>query len=457
MRFVMKRLILATLVSTASWLAMASSPAQSPEAIVVKAQVEGLDPVLAREVFHRVDAALDRVCRDNPGTTPSCTVLLTGVALRDGMEILELSGGRLQIYLPDAAEGWITDRARLGSLLGALLLQRLGRPVMPGHKRLPEWLKAGLVRLLETRLDRGRLPGVPRYPGLRGMLEAGVEYPLDRLLQEPLAPSGNPTYVLQMEAGEVLLLGILRLPEGRKLLAELVVAMVEDKRLPEQAFGEVLGETVLRVVTSRGELAADFPGEQVRQRWFGEVVRQAVINPFYPATAKLAERWFREVETVSYQPLVVVGAPAAAAQACPLEELADRWPEMDQPAKVLAKQLQTTSELHFMASEILRPPLEEMLAACRALERGSRRGFAGRMAAARRDFYERLARLAAIEQRLRELESAMLPPGQRYDQELKAVVQARGRQRQLWPELEALLDREEALLEGTPPGADRGK
>jgi hypothetical protein len=445
-------------------LAVPAARAQHREPFRVIAQEEGIDRQPTVQFLRRIDAALDRVCRDVSGKTPECTVALTRLKLRGGMELLELADGRLQVYLPETTADWQGDRRRLALLLGALLLHRLERPVVTTYRRMPAWLTAGLLNLLQVRLDASRLPGIIHYPGLQGMVEADAEYPLEHLLVSPLAPEDGAAYAVQMEAGEVLLLGILRLPAGRDLLTRLIDAAIIDKKLPDQAFADILDPVVFRTLELPDDMSAAAVRQGQRQRWFAGLVRQMAVNPFYPASAFLMEARFQDIATVTYAPAAVVSedglttdANQGQLQACLLEEMAERWSTMDQPEKVLARHQRAISELHFMASEWMRPPLENLLSACRQLEQGNRRGFKRNVQDARRDFYGRLARLGKIERRLCDVEAALLPPGQRYAAKLKAVGEADARRRRLWPALYDLLDREEALLTGDPQAEKQGR
>jgi hypothetical protein len=438
-------------------LAVPMAKAQRHEPFRVIAQEKDLDRQSTQLFFRRVDAALDRVCRDVPGQTPECTIALTRLKLRGGMEMLGFSDGRLQVYLPEAAEGWQNDRRRVSNLLGALLLHRLGQPVVTTYKRMPNWLTAGLLNMLQARLNDVRLPGIIQYPGLQGMVEAGTEYPLESLLASPLEPEDGVAYALQMEAGEALLLGILRLPAGRDLLNALIVAGTADGKLPDQAFADILDPVIFRTVETPEGMSPDDARQGRRQLWYAGLVRQMALNPFYPASATLTEVRFRDIMAVSYRRLSAGAKDAAGEvdkgqlQACLFEEMGERWAEMDQPEKVLARQKRAIAQLHFMASELVRPALEDLLSACRSLEAGDHRGFGRQVQDARRDFYERLARLGGIERRLRDVEASLLPPGQRYAAELKVVREADVRRRHLWPALYDRLDREEALLNGTQP------
>lgn len=431
----------------ATVLGTVTAMAQSREAYRVIVREKEINSQAAVRFFRRADMTLNRLWRGGE-RPPEGTVALTRMELREGMEVLELSGGRLQIYLPDPATGWLTDRKMTGRMLGVLLLHRLGQPVA-GYQRTPPWITAALLRMLETRLDDVRLPGVVPYPGLRGLLEMGREYPLAALLSFPLDPGDGPAYDLQMEAAEVLLLSVLRLPEGKKLLAAMTTAVAQEQVPPGQAFATVLDPVILPQPLPPEGVAINVRGNY-RQQWWWNNVRRTAINPFYPASAKYAELRFREIEIVTYEESPEAGAAGArpgdapARRACMVWELADRWPQMLDPAAALSRQLVATADLHFVCSEILRPPLEEMLAAYRRLEAGDRRDFGPRLKAAGQDFHRRLARLAAIETRLRELEAALLAPGRRYAGELAVIGEAAARRRQLWPGLHELLDREEA-------------
>jgi hypothetical protein len=434
--------------------------AQRAEPFRIVTHDEGIDREAVRRFFRRVDVALDRVCRDVPGKTAECTVLPTLMELREGMEILSFSDGRLQIYLSGPPEGWMRDRRRLGLMLGALLLHRLELPAVAGYRRLPGWLTSGLLHLLMARLEQGRLPGMVHYPGLYGMVEAGIDYPLDGLLSWPLQPEDGAAYGLQMEAGEVLVLAIMRLPGGRGLLAELAKASTQGQATAEEAFAETVGPVIGRLSRVSDGAAAESGAGMLRQRWFAEAVRQTAVNPFYPASARFAERRFREIEQVSFWP-VNSGAGEGAAvpqQACLLEELGERWGEMADPEGVLAGRQRAVSELLVMAPELMRPPLEDLLAACRRLAGGGRRGFARRVAAVRQDFHRRLERQAALERLMREAEASSLTAGERHAAELGVFREGEARRRLLWPSVHELLDDEaRGWARGQPAAAATGR
>lgn len=442
-----------------AWLAPAAW-AQRAEPFRIVTHEEGIDREAVRRFFRRVDVALDRVCRDVPGETPECTVLPTLMELRGGMEILSFSDGRLQVYLSGPPEVWMGDRRRLGLMLGALLLHRLELPAVAGYRRLPGWLTEGLLHLLMARLEQGRLPGIVHYPGLHGMVEAGIEYPLDGLLSWPLQPEDGAAYGLQMEAGEVLVLAIVRLPGGRGLLAGLAKASTQDQATAEESFAEAVGPMIGRLSRVPDGEAVEPDAARSRQRWFAEVVRQAAVNPFYPASAQFAERRFREIEQVVYDPVnSVVGEGAVRPQqACLLEELGERWGEMADPEGVLAGRQRAVSELIAMAPELVRPPLEDMLAACRRLAGGERRGFSRRVVAARREFHLCLERQAAVERLMREAEASSLTAGERHAAELAVFREGEARRRLLWPSVHELLDDEaRAWAMGQPAAVGTGR
>jgi len=424
--------------------------AQRAEPFRVVANEEGIDREAARRFFRRVDAALDRVCRDVPGKTPECTVLPTLMTLREGMEILSFSDGRLQVYLSGPPGEWTADRRRLGLMLGALLLHRLELPAVAGHRHLPAWLTSGLVHMLMARIEEGRLPGIVPYPGLHGMVEADIEYPLAYLLAHPLAPEDGAAYRLQMEAGEVLTLAIVRLPGGRALLTELVKAALQGQA-DEAAFDGIAWPVAGRLAGPVDEQAGT--EAQRRQRWFSMAVRQMAVNPFYPASASLLERRFREVEEVAYRPKSGGASGKGPMQACLLEEMGERWGEMADPEGVLAERQRAVAELIHMAPELLRPPLEDLLSACRRLAGGERRGFARQVAAVRRDMHGRLERQAAVERLMREAEAAVLSPGERHAAELAARQEGEARRRLAWPALQDWLDEQAGLWPtGMPVG-----
>jgi len=394
-----------------------------------------------QQLFRKIDFLVRFLANDKKSQQDNCSVILVDREVLDNIEIISVKGNDLRLYLSEKHRSWEKDDQVLAQAVSAMLLQNYRIQADQHYHQVPRWLSTGLLRNLRNRLDRKKIPGVSTYPGIHALFREGLSVDLWKIIQYPLSPEDGPAYQLYTEACEILLDAILKLPKGKEILKDLVYTAAKGIS-DEMAFQTVLGKTP----PLTNEV---FPEVGIRRRlkdWYIKSAYRASINIFKPAGAKFAELQFRQAEKIEYtaKPGENAKAPEKTEQRfCLLGELGEKWPEIKDPLLLVTEQENKFTKLYHAVPTVLHPSIIKIFAALKKLKSGDPDDFTTGYAVARKEFYQQLNRLIAIEEYLATAERQFISPAQRYVEELKVIRRGRQQQEQIWPQLDELLAKEE--------------
>ena len=347
-------------------------------------------------------------CRSQPEKTLAVVVIEPG-AKRNDADALRIE------Y--DENEGVMAVTYRL--MRG--LLTRRARELFDrssGQTATTDWLAAALTNRVVMH-GQGRLGAYePDYQVARQQFSQRHFPRIEILLQGGVTPETPPLFQLYMLHAELLAACLAELPGQRGEIFRKMLEMEAFGRAPVEACAFLLSNNLK-------------PG-QTLQGWYEQQVIQVSRRGRRVDVRESIEARVEALESIA----VVGGNGPAAVKRVRLDELPDILKDYKLDRVALTNLQQRFLEIRQDASPLLKPALDQYVAALGLLVDGRERRFRTEFRKARAAFAEALAQQRQIEQVVDQYELEYVPPQQRFDAYLDIVERYRQLNEQTFPKFE---------------------
>ena len=377
--------------------------------------------------------------------TAMCSVIVTSNEMKEGFEI-NSSGDVLRIFLSDDISGWDKNYKTQSAVISAMLLSRFGIKPDSNYGKVPAWMTAGILSKIEMRRNPAMLSGVLVYPGMRGLIAAGVQPDLSCVLNNPLEYRDGPAFTLYSETCAIIIDAIARIPKGRDVFMAMLKSAIDGEK-PDKAFKTAINDYIIRSGLDLSTLPVDRISPDKRADiWFGMAIRNSSVNIFFPGSADFVEKRINELKTVNYAVAIAAGkdkAPNPEIGTCDISELGKKWNEIENPENVANICLKYFSDLSNQSPSMIQTEVSRMAEMLGNLKNSAKEAFESDFKGAEKKLREKLARLRQVEDYIGECETKFVPFRKRYFAELKYLEDSGTFTGQFCPSLNSMLDKEE--------------
>ena len=350
--------------------------------------------------------------------------------------------GDLRFYVSGTPDFPEKNLSFLVDMISAMILQKTGISDGLNYKDVPQWIPSAILRKVNRRMDRTKLPGSIIFPGIHAIVLSGkkTDWLATISVPVPLLPSAEQAYRIYFEGTEIILDGIFRLPDARQTIKDLI-ALANKGISPEDAFQSVMTKKLntMATVSDFSAFGGNAEGNLLEQ-WLKYTFSISSVNILNPCDAVFAEKIFRKAEVVEYTADTgdAQGAPVET-RYCRTDELPDKLGEITNLNKVVLKKQRNLARIAFAMPIILQNPVYKMEKALRLLLSGKKDDFRKIYTAEKNNFFNALETQHKLEAYMLDMEKKFVPPGYRYAEEIKVIKHTRSREEKLWPELTEFL------------------
>lgn len=348
-----------------------------------------------------------------------------------------------RFYLPENTKLWLKNDTILTRIVAAIILDKCGYAPDKNHNKLPLWLIHGILSKVKRRLNKANIPGIMTFPGMHMLLTSGKTPDLLKISSSPVMAGDGPAYKVSMEAAEILLESVGRLPKSRVALRDLIDLSM--KGIPaEDSFLQIFSKkvhTLLQNTANITELQQKRQSKEELKDWLVKNATLMAVNAFKPGNAEFAEKRFRQIEIVRYLSEIKADKEKVYEERyCTVEDLVSKKKEIkDFPAIVRKKELEF-ARLEFSVTSSLQSSLSRIKKALHKLRIDSSYDFQSEFLAAKKEFYNEIEKFNEIEVYLKKMELKYVPASWRYHTEMTEVKKLREEERRRWPALTKYLD-----------------
>jgi hypothetical protein len=382
--------------------------------------------------------------------TAMCSVIVTNDEMKDGFEI-KTNGDMLRIFLPADLSGWEKNYKTHSAIISAMLLVRFGIRPDANYRMVPDWITAGVISKIEMRRNPAMLSGVLFYPGMQGLVSAGVQPDLWCIINNPLEYGDGPSFTLYSETGAVIIDSIARIPKGRDVFMAILKSATNGEK-PDTAFKTAINDYITKSGFDFSTVQVDNASpEKKAEIWFGITVRNSSVNIFFPGSADFVEKRLDELKTLNYRVAVPAekekpeqqNSGTAEIRSCEIRELGAKWNEIENPEKIANFCVRYFSDLSNQSPSLIQNDMNRMSNLFSNMKDGDKETFERDFKDAEANLRKAILKLRQLEDYIRESETNFVPFWKRYSSELKYIEETGTFTEQFCPSLNSILDKEE--------------
>jgi len=396
--------------------------------------------------FRTADLLISRILpaekkkRGNPSLSHYAVVLLDEKHFNK-FEVLDTSNKELRFYLPEKTSDWIGKDRITSRIILSILLKRSGA-VVARRAKLPPWLVYGVLAKVQRRLSKANIPGMVTFPGVHMLLTASSTPDLFEIAFSSLKPEDGAAYKIFLETSEILLAAVLRLPQSRNAIKDIVDLSVDG--IPaRKTFDMILGKKVysfLDNTTDISKLGIVRQNHDELKTWLNDYAILKSVNPFKPGNARFAEKQFSKIKIVKYLSKSEKGSKAEEIRYCKVADLFIKRKEIKNFTFVVKNKEIEFSRLEFAVPIQMQTSIYNMKKYLRKLRTDSSFKFKKAYVLAEQNFYDEVEKYYELETYLGKMELRFVPEAWRYRTEFQEISKSETYKRKRWPALTKYLD-----------------
>jgi len=410
--------------------------------IFTKKSKRDLAPV--RSFFTSADTLISRILPKKRCADISYSVVLIDKKEFKKVEILSKDNNALRVYLSDDITAWQNKNEIFSNIIASAILKKSAVSAGENFEVIPKWMTHGILRKIARRSQRSSIPGTIAYPGIHALVLSGADIDWLGLISSSSFPKDKNAYEIYMEASEIILDSILRLPDGKNLILD-IIELSNKSIVSVDIFKSVITKKLYEM---KSRMDYKIPGKENKTpllNWLNYNFKISSVNTFTPSTATDAEKLFLKSELVSYYAKTSDEKNAAPEERfCKIEELPDKLDEIiDLNSVILNKQ----RDLVRVAFGIPIPLQSSVYSMQRSMDlllrdqKDQKNIFLKKYTTAKKMFFNKLEMQNQLEQYMLSVEKEFVPPGYRFYGEITAMKDMDAIKRKRWPELTELMDK----------------
>ena len=366
---------------------------------------------------------------------------------KDG--ILNQGPKSLRFYLSEDMHSWQSDDKVLSNIIASIILKKSSTSGGENTSVIPEWMTHALVRKIERRQQKITIPGTISYPGVHALVLSGTKIDWLEMVTGMPPPEELNAHEIYKEASEIILDSILRLPEGKQAILDMV-ELANKGINKKDLFQSVLGKKIYNLESHMTFSNPESDSNNILQQWLNYNFRISSVNTFTPCSATDAEKLFIKAEVVSYRAKTGEEENAPVEERfCKIEELPEKLDEIINLKSVLIKKQRDLARIAFAIPIPLQDYMYKMQKSLDLLltakdDKALQETFRKMYLHEKQGFYQELERQNQIEVYILKTEATFVPPGYRYYAEINAMKDVKEIERERWPALTKLLDQNDA-------------
>ena len=217
-----KRKIRYSLTAAAMFCFFSASAASHELDIKIYTGKSKADLSKVRSFFRTSDLLISRILPINKCDRISYSIVLMNKEEFKKAQIMSTGKTKLRVYLPEDISKWDNNHEVFSNLIASALLKKSGTSNGENIDSLPKWLTYGIVNKILRRNSSSIIPGTLSFPGVHALVLSGKKQDWIKIISNPMKPVDGPAYQIYLEASEIILDAILRLPEGKQVLIDII-------------------------------------------------------------------------------------------------------------------------------------------------------------------------------------------------------------------------------------------
>ncbi len=349
--------------------------------------------------------------------------------------------GKLRIYLSEDIKSWQNDSQVFSDLIASAILKKSGTSSGENYNNLPKWLSHAILNKILRRNSGNIIPGTILFPGIHALVLSREKTDWINVITNPMRPEDGKAYLIYLETSEIILDAIIRFPEGKKAIMDIIE--LSNKEIGgEDLFRGVMLKKIQDVQKKVKNLTfGEGTESDIVDDWLNYNVKLSSVNVLNPCDATFAERLFKKAELIQY--LTKKGKNDNSPQEeryCKIEELPEKMDEIDDLNSVIFKKQRDLVRIAFSMPIPLQKPIYQIEKSLKLILSGDKEEFLKRYNGRKLVFYDKLEKQHQIESYMLKMEKALVSPGYRFSSELSILKKHDRDKRKRWPELTEFLD-----------------
>jgi hypothetical protein len=395
--------------------------------------------------FRNSDLVVSRALPEKKGkkhTLPVYTIVLMNAKDFKKIEIVDEKAKGIRYYLPKETGKWLKKDRIKAKIITSMILKKAHLDLNKNAKKLPPWLVYGILSKVKRRLDKATMPGIITFPGMHMLLTTSPPPDLLEIASRPVHSGDGPIYKFFLEASEIIVDSIKRLPQSKESILDLIKLAIKGYP-PKDAFIQIFAKKIyiFKKNTTETNDSTQLKSSEVLKRWLLENAISMAVNTFKPGNAHFAEKQFRKVEIVKYTTILDNEKKDKREERfCQVSELPAKKKEIENFNLVLRNKELDFTRLAFSIPILLQPGILKIKESLEMLRSGSMKNFKKHYNQAKKEFYTGIDKMNKLEAYLVKIELESLPESWKYQHELQELRKWDKKQKKRWPKLTKYID-----------------
>ena len=394
-----------------------------------------------RSFFTTADLAVSRILPKKHSAQIDYSIILIPKSEFKKTDILSQGANKLRFYLSADIHSWQNDEQILSNIIASLILKKSATSTGENFKVIPQWMTHAILRKIERRSRKQTIPGTISFPGIHAIVVSDAQVKWLKIVSQPPPTEDRNAYKIYMEASEIILDSIIRLPGGDKVILD-IIELANKGITSKDIFTSAVTKKLYEIEKHTTFQDDDNADKQILENWLNYTFQMSSVNTFTPCDATEAERLFTKAEIVKYRAKMSKKKDAKTEERfCKIEELPDKLEEIVDLKLVILKKQRDLVRVGFSIPILLQDPVYKMQKSMSLLTTLKKDQFKKIYKAQKRLFFNALEKQNALEAYILKTEHEFVPPGYRFYAEINAEKDMEKIERARWPALTELLDK----------------
>ena len=394
-----------------------------------------------RSLFNIADLTVSRILPKKHSALIDYSIILIPKNEFKKADILSQGDNKLRFYLSADIQSWQNDEQIISNIIASLILKKSETSKGENFKVIPRWMTHALLRKIERRSRKQSIPGTISFPGIHAIVLSGTQVKWLKIVSQTPPAEDSNAYKIYMEASEIILDSILRLPGGNKVILDMIELANKDVNAKD-VFVSTVTKKLYEIEKHTTFQVDDNADKQILENWLNYTFRISSVNTFTPCDATEAEKLFTKAEIVKYRAKMSDKKDAKTEERfCKIEELPDKLKEIVDLKLVILKKQRDLVRVGFSIPILLQDPVYKMQKSMDLLTTLKKDQFKKIYKAQKRLFFNALEKQNALEAYILKTEQEFVPPGYRFYAEINAEKDMEKIERARWPALTELMDK----------------
>lgn len=394
-----------------------------------------------RSFFRTSDILISRILPKKRCRQISYSIVLMNKKEFKKPQIMSTGNTKLRVYLPEDISKWNDNHEVFSNLIASAILKKSGISSGENYQTVPKWLTYAIVNKILRRSNDNIIPGTVSFPGIHALVVSGDEVDWIKTISHPMKPEDGPAYQVFLDSSEIILDGILRLPDGKQVLFDIIELSNKDLDPADLFKGAIIKKIDKLQGTVKNDIFDTDIEPDILKGWLEYIFKLSSVNVMNPCNASFSEKLFIDHQLVKYYAKTGKDENSAKEERyCKIEELPDKVKEITDIKSVILKKQRDLVRIAFAMPIPLQTPVYKMEKSLNLILAKKLNEFKKEYATQKINFYNNLEKQHKVEVYILKTEEKFVPPGFRYSNEYMILQKIKDQNRKRWPELHEYLD-----------------